>query len=290
MRALIALSLLLAACTCLVLGCNSQEPPPERPAPVAAPAPSLPSPAQVDVPDPLQDWLAQSPMRLKMRSMWIDCGMIVRNVEGSGLCDFDSLEGSAEDIARKADSFADMWEAIRDQNRAMAAKAKEGDWFEARYQSQRIWSSCTDCHIENWSQHTRGFRPATIEGWLYNRNTADDVPTADITLSAPQPFIELMFTMMRGLNQSVRGIENHNANRVLDASAAVHRVANVQLQFWRAIEGQARAIAELAANNRVDGVAGHYAKLTQNCIDCHTHYVKDQRTPLNPLAWKHGDE
>lgn len=286
MRNLTLICLLALACTCLVLGCSDHLPPP---APKLAPAVLQPTPvpAVIDVPDPMEEWLAQSPMRLKMRSMWIDCGMIVRNVEGGGLVDYDSLEGSAEDIARKADGFADLWEVIRDQNRTMATKAKEGDWFEARYQSQRIWSSCTDCHIENWSQHTRGFRPVTIKGWLKNGNAADDVPTANITLSAPQPFLELMFTMMRGLNQSVRGIENHNANRVLEASASVHRVANEQLEIWRGIERQARAIAELAANNRTDGVDGHYAKMTQACIDCHTHYVKESRTPLNPLPWRY---
>jgi hypothetical protein len=288
MRNLILLSLLAAACTFLVLGCTGDEAPPApTPAP-AAPQPT-PTPAVVDAPDPTEEWLAQSPMRLKMRSMWIDCGMIVRNAAGGGLVDYDSLEGSAEDIARKADGFAVMWEAIRDQNRTMATKAKEGDWFEARYQSQRIWSSCTDCHIENWSQHTRGFRPATIEGWLRNGNTADDVPTANIRLSAPQPFMELMFTMMRGLNRSVRGIENHNPSRVLEASADVHKVANGQLEIWRGIERQARAIAELAANNRTAGIDGHYAKLTQACIDCHTHYVRESRTPLNPLPWKYDE-
>ena len=269
----------------------------QAPAPNAAAAPEpqtqpepQPAPAISALDAKLDEWLKQSPMRMKMHSMWIDTGLIVRYGAGAELVDYDWLEASAEDIARKADGFADMWEIIRDENRNMAARAKAEEWFDARLASFKLWSCCTDCHAENWSPATRGFTVETWTTWLENGNAAEDAPSKGIRLSAPPRFLQLMFRMLANVRSANSAMEGHDAAGVMEATKNVHEVAAEQLEFWRGIERQARAIAALAENQRTDGIDSHYEKMTQGCIGCHDKFVADGRTPLNPLPWKYDDE
>ena len=293
------LLVLLGCCIAFgLLGCiksasspeNNQANTPTPPAPANEPAPE-PQPASTDELDAkLQDWVNHSPMRLKMHGMWINAGLIVRLGAGVEFIDYSWLEAAAQDIARKAGDFAEMWELIRDANRDMAALAKKEEWFDARMASFRVWSYCTDCHAENWSPHTRGFKPETFKTWLENGNAAEDAPTTGIRLTAPPRFLQIMFRMLGNINMGNAAMESHDSAGVLDATKNIHEVVVEQLSFWRTIERHARAIATQAENQRIDGIDAQYAKMTSGCIGCHDKYVADGRTPLNPLPWKYSDD
>ncbi|MCB9895149.1 MAG: hypothetical protein H6839_11915 [Planctomycetes bacterium] len=301
MRRFTPMLLLIACLTCWLIGCSREANNGAGNAPGVPPAndssnqpaekaPEPPPPDEIAKPEDFEIWLKQSPMRMKMRSMWIDCGLIVRFCTGGGQVDYDWLEASGEDIARKAASFADMWEIIRDQNRNMAAQAKKEDWFEARYASERVWSCCTDCHAENWSMHTRGFRANTIEAWLERGYSNPDAPSEGIQLSAPNNFLQIMFTMLRNLSTAITSIEQHNVEGVMTTTQVIHKIANEQVEVFRTIERHGRAIAEAASRNSTDDIKAHYITMTATCIQCHDKFVHGERKLMNPLPWKAPDE
>ncbi|MBZ0135235.1 MAG: hypothetical protein K8I27_02540 [Planctomycetes bacterium] len=295
----ITLMLTLAAFgACVVLGCvkrsepaNSPILPPTESTPKNSAVKPIKSPGITEADDSLGTWLAVNPMRIKMRSMWVSCGEINAMASGAhGVIDFDTLESNAENIARKAKAFGDMWEVIRDANREMATQAKAGDWFESRFQSQRVWSACTDCHVENWSLETRGFLPETIEGWIDDGNSLGDVPYGNLRLSSTPHFLQIMFRMVGFLQRAIGAIDNNDEKVVLTSAQAIHEMANEQLELWRSVERHARKIVETAARNDVLGIDASYGKMTENCRTCHEKYVQDERLPLNPLPWKYGND
>lgn len=292
MKRMVPVALLFAGCICLVIGCVKQDETKSQPM-VVLPAPTVveekpePEPAKETETTP-PHWLQVNPMRLKMQSMWVSCGEINAMASGAfGIVDFDTLETNAGNIARKANEFGDMWEAIRDANREMAARAKTGDWFEARFESQRIWKSCTDCHVENWSLHTRGFLPQTIEGWVENGNPIDGVHYGKLKLTSPLPYRQAMYRMVSLLDRSVDGVESNDSRVVLDHAQSLHEIVNEQLELWQAIERHANKIVETASKADTTGIDSSYAKMTENCVSCHAKYVQDERLPLNPMAWKY---
>lgn len=289
--------LLSACCICALIGCVKQAEPGPGPLPVIvlpAPAPIAKTPPKEQPAEPPRPevapptWLEVSPMRTKMRSMWVSCGEINAMASGAfGIIDFDTLETNAGNIARKAKEFGDMWQAIRDANREMATRAKDGDWFEARFQSQRVWKSCTDCHVENWSLHTRGFLPDTFQGWLKNGNSTDSVPYGTLRLSSTPEYLQIMYRMVAHLDRAVGAVESNDADVVLSQAQSIHGVVNEQLEYWRAIERHANKIVESASRGETTGIDASYGKLIENCQGCHDSYVKDDRAPLNPLPWKY---
>jgi hypothetical protein len=296
-----ATPILLAACIlCLAIGCVARDQDNgSAPAPANQPnEPETPwvdeqgNPVSVDeVHRAMAGWLAENPMRSRMRSMWVSSGEIVSVASGAqGVIDFDTLESNAENIARKAGGFAAMWELIRDANREMAAKAGESEWFEARYQSQRLWKACTDCHVETWSLETRGFMPETIDAWLENGNTVDAAPYGNLRLSSTPQFLQLMFRMVALLDRAVTAIDGNDSRVVLDNARAIHQLVNEQLELWRSVERHARRIAELASRNDTLGVDRQYSRMIANCGECHEKFVQDERLPLNPLPWKYRNE
>jgi hypothetical protein len=289
--------LLLAALACWALGCTARSEP--RPQPKAANAPPArqpepeaptPEPEPTLAPHEFEAWLETSPLRTTMRSMWLSAGMISANAGGYRNIDFDALESNAENIARKAGGFATMWETIRDANRQMALKARERDWAAATTQSQRVWKSCTDCHVETWSPHARGFMPESIDGWLENGNAAENVPYSGLNLSSTPEFLAIMFRMVAYLDRSVSGIENNNADEVLKWTQSMDAVVAEQLELWRTVERHARAIADIAAKADTLNVDRQYTKMIKGCADCHEKYVTDERSPKNPLPWKYRNE
>jgi hypothetical protein len=228
-------------------------------------------------------------MKQDMRSMWLSAGLITANAGGYRDTDFDALESNAENIARKAGKFAGLWELIRDANRQMALKAKEKDWFEARFQSQRVYKACTDCHIDTWSPYTRGFTPESIDGWLENGNAAENVPYSGLNLTSTPEFLQIMFRMIAYLDRSIAGIDNNNEAEVLKWTKSLDEIITEQYELWRTVERQAKLISEIAARTDTLNVDRYYAKMIAACTDCHAKYVKDERTPKNPLAWKYRE-
>lgn len=303
MKRLVPFGLLIASGICLLIGCVKRSEPrlntnPDKqpvvvlPKPEAKPEPKVepkPEPAPVvEVEDPVARWLAVSPMKTKMRSMWVSCGEINAMASGAfGFVDFDTLESNATNIARKAKEFADMWQAVRDSNREMAAKAKAGEWFESRFQSQRLWKSCTDCHVENWSLETRGFMPQTIKGWVDHGNPIERVQYGNLKLNSPPHYLESMYRMVSYFDRAVRAIEGNDTKVVLDSAKSLHELANEQYELWRGVERHANKIVETAATSKVDEIDLSYAKMIENCNSCHEKYVQDERAPLNPLPWKY---
>ena len=248
MKQMITISLLIACGVCLVLGCVKQQGTPGVNAP-AENSPTTPTESEPatnsqteqvspvladDVQAQLADWLAVSPMRTKMLSMWVSCGEVNSMAGGAfGVIDFDTLETNAGNIARTAKAFAEMWEAVRDANRDMAAEAKAGDWFEARFLSQRVWKSCTDCHVENWSLATRGFLPETIDSWLDDGRSLDQAPYGNLRLSSTPHYLQIMYRMVAYLDRAVGAIENNDAQIVLQSAKAMHEIVNEQVDLWR---------------------------------------------------------
>ena len=304
MKRVITISLLLACGVCLALGCVKQQEPntpgenaaasntetqPE-PAGDLPEEPSDPIPAD-EVQSKLADWLAVSPMRTKMLSMWVSCGEVNSMASGAfGVIEFDTLETNAGNIARTAKAFADMWEAIRNANRDMAAEAKAGDWFEARFLSQRVWKSCTDCHVENWSLATRGFLPETIDSWLEDDSSLADAPYGNLRLSSTPHYLQIMYRMVAYLDRAVGAIENNDAKIVLQSAQAMHEILNEQTELWRGVERHATKIADTAAKSDTSGIDRSYGRMIENCVACHEKYVQDARVPLDPIAWKYRRE
>lgn len=229
-----------------------------------------------------EEWLKFSPMRVKMRSMWLDCAVIAMQANNE-LVDFDQLESAAADIALKAGQFADMWQDVRDHNRRIAKYARDEDWFNANYETQRMWMACTRCHIDNWSPATRGMIPASIEAWYERGYATSDAPYGSMRLTTPRPFIRDMFTMMGYLNMAIGDISEHHGEGVMEATRTIDGVIKFQLDRWNAIARYAESIREPASRLSVRGVRGSYAKLAGMCTGCHARFVNDGRIPLNPL-------
>jgi hypothetical protein len=292
MRKTTVLILLSAAIACWAIGCVKQpEPAPvavNQPAcaPVVKPEqPAEPAPAE----HPYADWLKISPMRLDMRNMWLSAGLINANAGGYRDTDFDALESNATNIANKAGKFAGMWEVIRTANRDMATKAREADWFEARFLSQRIFKSCTDCHSDTWSAYTRGFTPESIDGWLENGNASQNVEYSGLNLTSTKQFLEIMFRMVAYLDRSIAGIDNNNLTEVLKWTKSMDEIVTEQYELWRTVERGAKQIAEIASRTDTLNIDRHYAKMIAACVGCHEKYVPDDRRPKNPLPWKYRE-
>jgi hypothetical protein len=280
----------LAAIACWVIGCTRQNESPrvavERPA--ARPA-DKPVPAPEGEAHPFDAWLKVSPLRLDMRSMWLSAGLINANAGGFRDTDFDALESNAENIAQKAGKFARMWEMIRTANREMATKAKASDWFEARFQSQRVYKSCTDCHVDTWSPYTRGFMPESIDGWLENGNASENVKYSGLNLTSTPEFLQIMFRMVAYLDRAIAGIDANNSAEVLRWTKSMEEVVAEQYEWWRTVERSAKQIAEAASRTDTVNVDAQYARMTGACIACHEKYVKDDRQPKNPLPWAYRE-
>ena len=280
------LILLMAAIACWAIGCNSRTEP--KPEPVNQPQPT-PEPAK---PEPagdkhrFADWLAVSPMKTDMRSMWLSAGLINANAGGYRATDFDALESNADNIATKAGKFAGMWDVIRQRNRDLAVKAKAGNWDDARISSQRVYTSCQDCHVDTWSPHTRGVLPASIDTWLENGNAAENVKFSGLNLTSTDAYLKLMFRMVQYLDRTIGGVDNKNLAEVLKWTKSLDEAVAEQLELWRTVERAARQIAEIASRTDTTGVEAQYTKMITACITCHATYVPDEREPKNPPPWK----
>jgi hypothetical protein len=292
MRKTSILVLLFAAIGCWAIGCMQQP----DPAPVVANQP-VSKPVQKPVADPESEsaehryaaWLKTSPLRLDMRSMWLSAGLISANAGGFRDTDFDALESNAENIARKAGKFAAMWEVIRTGNRDMATKAKESDWFEARFKSQRIYKSCVDCHVETYSPYTRGFTPESIDDWFENGNAAEDARYSGLNLTTTDEFLRMMKLVDNYLDRAIGGIDANNLAEVMKWTKSLDELVTEQYELWRTVERNAKLIVEVAARTDTLNVDRHYSKMIRACIDCHEKYVPDEREPKNPLPWKYRE-
>jgi hypothetical protein len=297
MRAL-TLILFSAAAICLAIGCtardDNQQAPAVTPSNAAVPEGYADAPVDLKRPDPVRiapadidGWLQISPVRMNMRSMWVSSGLIVAFSAGRYNADFDAIEGNARNIERKAANYANMWDAVRTENRAIAEQARERNWDQSREHSQRLWAKCSYCHVESWSMETRGILQESIDGWLENGTAAERVPYSGLRLASPDAFLGIMLEMVAQLDRTMAGIERQDGDLVMRNTQAMDRIIGDQVERWRAVELEARLIAEIAAKSDVLNIDRRYARMIRACNDCHATFVQDDREPLDPLPWKY---
>lgn len=282
MKAISVAILLLLTVASGVLGViirpGDAEPPAEEPRPIEeTPAPPTPNTEP-------EEWMLESPMRLKMRKMWLNAGVIGARTTSSEI-EFEGLETAAAYIARTAGGMADMWRTVRDHNREIARHAEDGNWYEAVYESQRAWTACTDCHVENWSPHARGFLPETVEDWLDYGYATEKAAYDRVQHTAPQAWVDEMRRLMGNHGRAAFAVERRDVEQVMSSTHEVEKIIRNQLVLWEGVERHASKIVEISALNRINGIREQYNHMTGYCIGCHATYVTDGRVPLNPLPF-----
>jgi cytochrome c556 len=230
------------------------------------------------------EWVAQSPMRQKMRAMWFACGLVVGNSLDRDIADLALLKLSADDIAAKAGGFAHHWEKVRTLNRQAAAAVGKVDWEEVSLKLNETEMACEGCHFENWSLATRGVLPETLSGWVENDTVFGDEPWGQMNLNGAPAWIAQMLQMRFQVRSAMAFARRLDKNRVLGSTRKIHEFADDQARRWRTIEAQANAISRAAQTGATWEVEGHYITLRRNCIDCHDKFAPDRG--LAPTPWK----
>ena len=192
-------------------------------------------------PEPAHEaWLTHSPLRAKMRAMWIDCGTIASQSIQPETADLASIECAADDIARKADQAADFWQAVKEANLACSGAGKRGDWDQASEKHHRIWKTCSDCHVENWRLQTRGFKSDTVEAWRggYRKDVPWNSAYSDGLNAAPKEnFHRGMRALQNALDQMAVAIEERKWSEMASHAKKLGDSCNSQINVWRGASG-----------------------------------------------------
>ena len=247
--------------------------------PSDTPEPSVPKPV-----DGFADWMRDRPFAHAMRMMWIDTGTIIGNSYYPEYADRDILRYSADSLAQKAGRFADHFGALRDHNRDSFMAAKNGNWEGAATGNELAHQDCGNCHYEFWPLSARGFVKETMEGWSQNGTVFSDEPWGEQVFTSPASVRLSMVNMRTAMGQANMAIMNEDLDAFRSATERLHKFADKQFKIWDGIKRQAEAIANLARDNKLDEVGGHYIKLTKYCRDCHAD-SSDGRG-LDPLLWE----
>ncbi|MCB9895151.1 MAG: hypothetical protein H6839_11925 [Planctomycetes bacterium] len=280
-----------ATVVCVAAGCSPENSAannsPSNAVPVAInePAPT-PEVQQPDKPTGIDwtDWMHDRPFVSAMRLMWVDCGVIIGNSYHPDIADMDLLRYSAESLSQRSENFARHFRALRDANRDSATSARAGDWDKAREQNEDAHRSCGGCHFEFWPLQAREFVADTLKGWHENQDVFGDEPWGKQVFTAPAPVRLSMITMRDNMQKAAVAIDAQNLDEFLAATKVLHGFADKQLSIWDGIKHQAEAIAQLARENKLDGVGDHYNKLTSYCHNCHE--TSSDGRGINPLPWK----
>ncbi len=233
---------------------------------------------------PWREWVDESPMRQKMRSMWFASGLIVGNSYYPEIADLFLLRQSAENIAAKADGFAKHWEAVRTNNRQAAAAVNENDWQKVEDQLVETEQACESCHFENWSMSTRGAMGATLEGWRDNDGVFGDEPWGRMRLNGSPQWIGQMLQLRARVRGAMFRARRLDKKFVLESTRIIHEFADDQARRWRLIEGQANAITRISRTGALWEVQGHYTSMRRHCMECHEKFAPDRG--LDPMPWK----
>jgi hypothetical protein len=263
------------------------QPPPGNAAEMPPRAFDAPGAATVQAPEgpakPWAEWVAESPMRQKMRSMWWACGLIVGNSYYAEYADVQLLRQAAENVATKSDAFAKHWEAVRDNNRRAAAAVNDNDWARVSEQLVETEQACEACHFENWSMATRGALGDTLKGWHDSDNVFEEEPWGNMNLNGAPTWINHMLRMRRVVRGTMFRARRLDKDAVLRGTREIHQFADDQARRWRLIEGQASAIGRAARRGALWEVQGHYSAMRNYCIECHARFAPDRG--LAPMPW-----
>lgn len=278
-----ALGALALACT--LIGCNAGvNGPAANDAPVANAR--VNAEAQPETPaavHPFAEWTAHSPLKASMRSMWIDCGLIIGNSYHPEIADLSILQDVAEDLARRAGRFAGYWQTIRDANRDSATAIREGDWGLAAEKNLEAHRACGACHYEYWPWQGRAFTPDTLKGWHDSQDVFGDEPWGEMAPTAPAPVRASMQKLAGLMLGAEAAIAERNEAESLRLTGGLHKPSETQLEIWRGIERRALSIARLAREGKPEEVGEQYRAIAQACNACHAE-TSDGRG-LNPLPW-----
>lgn len=264
----------------------------------ATPVPALPI-ATVPAPAPgptaagkAEPWLDDSPLRTSMRSMWVDCGIIlsVAAPQGSQI-DHDRVECAAEDIARKATRMVELWTTVRDAVDGCESSAKTGEWDAAWQLHGRIWKRCCDCHVETWTASRRGVSIAALAGWrVSDPEVSRTLPKG--ALGSPDngpsdPPVKEQMRMLATATTAMRtALDGESAADVAKAAATSRALIDEDVRVWEVIAAKARAIQELAQGRASEDAATLYGEMTAQCTACHARYVTSPHDQLAPPTWK----
>ena len=234
-------------------------------------------------------WLQQSPLRAKMRAMWLSAGVIAQHGSAPERADWDSVECAGDDIARKAALMAGFWEQVRDAAKGIATSANSGNWDAAADHNHRLWKGCCDCHVENWAPEVRAFTPEVLALWRENGATPD-APWGDAMarrLQAPprEPYVAIMRDLNERAWAAGNGINARDKAVILDQTKTIHDEAERSARAWRDLERRGRRIAELARLEQPATLRVEYDALASACTNCHAQQVAGARELLNPPRW-----
>lgn len=279
--------LLALLCIGMAVGCQQQEASNNAPVNDTAKAldtPTEPAPQPAKTDDRFEAWMTERPFNQAMRLMWVDAGIIIGNSYYPDIADIDSLRYSADSLAQKADRFATHFEALRDHNRDSALAAKRGDWGDTVAQNELAHQACGNCHYEFWPLSARGFMKETLEGWQETQDVFGDEPWGAQVFTGPPSVRLTMVRMREAMMRAGVASQKQDLDNFLEATEALHKFADSQFKIWDGIARQAKIIAQLAREEKLDEVGTHYTQMTQYCRDCHAN-LSDGRG-LNPLPWR----
>jgi cytochrome c556 len=262
------------------------------PTPEAEPQPSETAADVLEIADPEPEapfkpwaaWVAESPLRVKMRAMWFDSGIIVANSMYPDIADRGALQLAASDIASKAAGFAGHWEDIRTKIREAAASANASNWAEVRKLAGEAEMACEGCHFENWSFATRGVRGEHLQAWHDEDTVFTGRQWDRMDLNSAPQWVSTMLQMRATLRGATRLASRQDKDGVLRLTRTVHDFADDQARRWRSIEAQSNAIARIAEGGRLEDVSAHYHSMRRACMDCHNQYAPERG--LAPVDWK----
>lgn len=269
---------------CALIGCNAaNNEPVVGNAPGNAPAEAAPRKAETPAPHPFAEWTTHAPLRTEMRSMWIDCGLIIGNSYHPEVADLGMLRDIATDLARRAGSLAGYWQTIRDANRESANAVKAGDWSLAAEQNNLAHRTCGACHYQYWPWQGRSFTPDTLKGWRDSQDVFGDEPWGEQVFTAPAPVRASMQKMAGMMLAAEAAIAEKQDGEALRLTGELHKPVEKQLDAWRGIERRALNIARLASEGKPEEVGEQYKAITQACRDCHA--TSSEGRGLDPLPW-----
>ncbi|MCC6573995.1 MAG: hypothetical protein IT462_09400 [Planctomycetes bacterium] len=255
-----------------------------EPSPTAKPAIAEPK-------APPQDWLDHSPLHFVMRAMWADCGMVLLHARDTETGNLESIECSAEDIARKAGRFAQLYAAVAKPANDLGRAAKDGQWDAAATAYERLNKACCDCHVEYWPPKLRGFNADVVKLWREKGSPVDETPWSydyaeRLEHPPTTPYRSLMRCWNDGTGDIASALEKRDAAGTQESAGDLFKSVDNQAQAWTRLNERARSMQQFAMRGNFAPMKGTYERMIAECNSCHAALVDKPPEMLTPLPWR----